>query len=304
MQKILITGSNGLLGQSICSQLPHYTFVDWCATSKSPNQLPLPPTVQFFQADLTEKNHVEALLAKLQPTIVIHTAALTQPDACETDKFNATVQNVITTANLATTCAAQGSLLVYLSTDFVFDGKIGNYHEQATPNPVNFYGHTKWEGEKVLANCVGLRYATVRTCLVYGIHPYLSRPNIVSWVCNNLRQNKAIRVVNDQFRTPTWVDDLAWACLQLATKELEGIWHIGGEGEVTPYQMALLVAKKFDLPLHLISPTDAAEFKEIATRPLKTGLDSSKAKQLIGYQPHTFEQGLEKLGNIKQCPEI
>jgi dTDP-4-dehydrorhamnose reductase len=296
--KILITGSNGLLGQALLLQVHKYlllhTATTFFALSKSENKAILPPTTLFLQADLSKKEEVEKIFLAIQPTIVIHAAALTQPDACQTDQQAAIKQNIDATFYVAQACKQYSSFLVYLSTDFIFDGNKGMYVENDEPNPINFYGWTKLEGEKLLAT-MQIAHAIVRTCLVYGTNLNMSRPNIISWVKNNLEQGKPIQVVNDQFRTPTLVADLAWACLEIASKKLAGIWHIAGKDCLTPYQMAMLTADYFRLDQSLISPTNAALFTEIAKRPLKTGFNSSKATQLIGYQPHSFAEGLAKI---------
>ncbi|MDW8288421.1 MAG: sugar nucleotide-binding protein, partial [Flammeovirgaceae bacterium] len=159
------------------------------------------------------------------------------------------------------------------------------------PNPINFYGETKWEAEKIIRNSK-TPWAIVRTCLVYGTNFQLTRSNIVLWVINNLRQRNPIRVVVDQWRTPTLVEDLAEGCLTILKRQAKGIFHLAGKDFLRPYDLAHLTAQIFDLDATLISPTDASQFKEIGKRPLKTGLDISKAKAELDYSPRSVVEGL------------
>jgi dTDP-4-dehydrorhamnose reductase len=294
MQTIFITGSNGLTGQKLLAQAQNLDTTRIIAIAKSENKAKLPPNAIFAQIDLTDKAKLAEIFAKYSPQIVIHTAALTLPDSCEQDKANAYLQNVTVVENLLEVCKKTQSFLLHFSTDFVFDGKKGKYSEDDITNPISYYGFTKAEAEKkIMASLVP--FAIIRTCLVYGKNPHTSRSNIVDWVKNNLEKGNAIRVVNDQFRTPTLVDDLARATWAIALQKHTGIWHISGNEYLTPYQMAIQTANFFGLDASLISATNATEFIEIAKRPLKTGFTIAKAQEILGFMPHTFAEGLAKM---------
>lgn len=308
MKTILITGSNGLTGQKLLLQAKLIPAIKVIAVAKSENKADLANNTSFVQLDLTDKMALQHLFAIHKPDIVIHTAALTLPDSCENDKENAYLQNVTVVENLLEVCKQHQSFFVHLSTDFVFDGEKGNYDENDLPNPISYYGYTKLEAERKILACANIDtyihehahthvidYAIIRTCLVYGKNPYMSRSNIVLWVKNNLEQGKHIKVVNDQFRTPTFVDDLAAAIWTIALQKHRGIWHISGNEYVSPYQMALQVADFLKLDASLISPTHAKEFIEIAKRPLKTGFNIDKAQKIFGFKPHSFLEGLKKM---------
>lgn len=294
METIFITGTNGLLGQKLLAQVSLAWNYQIIAIAKSENQAQLQQNTKFVQLDLTNSQKVKELFEIYQPTAIIHTAALTLPDVCEQDKTTAYLQNVGVVENLVELCKIAGTFLVHLSTDFIFDGRKGLYNETDEPSPVNYYGFTKLVAEKKVLES-GISAAIVRTCLVYGQNPYMSRGNIVTWVKNNLEQKKAIKVVADQFRTPTLVDDLAWACWQIALQKADGIWHVSGNEYLSPYEMAQKVASFYFLDNQLISPTNEKEFVEIAKRPLKTGFDISKAQTLLGFQPTNFLEGLSKM---------
>ncbi len=290
-QKILITGANGLLGQKLVQLLAGEKGYEVIATGRGPARVPFHEKVTYFDMDLTGKGLVFEKIARLAPAWIVHCAAISQPDVCETDKELCILHNITATGHLVEAARQSGSKFLFLSTDFVFDGTKGPYVEDDEPNPVNFYGESKYEAEKLLRQS-DLHYAIVRTVLVYGVAHSLSRSNIVLWVKNKLEKGEAIRVVNDQWRTPTLVEDLAMGYKLIIDREAMGIYHISGTDYLTPYQLALKTAGVFGLDKKLISPTDASEFREIAKRPLKTGFDISKASEDLGYQPHTIDEGL------------
>ena len=210
----------------------------------------------------------------------------------EENKKLCTQINVDATKNLIDVAKDLGAYFLYLSTDFVFDGKTGPYQESDLAMPISHYGKTKLASEELLHKS-GLKYAIVRTVLVYGVAHDPSRSNLVLWVKNSLEEGKSIKVVNDQWRTPTLVEDLANGCLLVAKGRHEGIFHISGEGMMSPHEMALKVADHFDLDKSLISPVDANTFTQSGKRPPKTGFIIEKAKSQLGFQPTSFDDGLK-----------
>ncbi|HRG80224.1 MAG TPA: sugar nucleotide-binding protein, partial [Cyclobacteriaceae bacterium] len=166
----------------------------------------------------------------------------------------------------------------------------------AIAKPVNYYGESKLAGEQAVQKSK-LKWAILRTVLVYGVTPDLSRSNIVLWVKKSLEEGKTINVVNDQWRTPTLAEDLAMGCYLAASKKATGIYHISGEEMMTPFDIANQTAEIFKLDKSLIKPADSSTFKQPAMRPPKTGFIITKAKQDLGYQPHTFQQGLALLAS-------
>jgi dTDP-4-dehydrorhamnose reductase len=164
------------------------------------------------------------------------------------------------------------------------------------PNPVNYYGESKLAAEKAIINST-ISWAILRTVLVFGVTPDMSRSNIVLWVKKSLEEGKTIHVVNDQWRTPTLAEDLAMGCFLAAQKKATGIYHISGEEMITPYEIAKQTAEYFNLDKSLIKLTDSKQFRQPAARPPKTGFIISKAKKELGYQPHTFKEGLAVLAS-------
>ncbi|MBD1398316.1 SDR family oxidoreductase [Pontibacter sp. JH31] len=292
MKRILITGSNGLLGQKLASLLLPRTDVTLLATSRGDNKLAeVFPTLPFASMDVTNREEVEKVVADFQPTHLIHTAAMTNVDQCETDQAGALRLNRDAVAYVVEACEKHNVHLIHLSTDFIFDGENGPYDEEAEANPISFYGETKLMAEEIVkaATC---KWAILRTVLVYGVVNDYGRTNIVLWVRDSLQAGKVIKVVNDQFRTPTLAEDLAMGCWLAVEHDAEGIYNISGKEMYTPYDMALIVADYFQLDKSLIDKADASTFSQTAKRPPRTGFIITKAEKELGYKPHTFLEGI------------
>ncbi|WP_303310377.1 SDR family oxidoreductase [Hymenobacter sp. BT730] len=293
--RILLTGSNGLLGQKLVALLRQQREVELIATSRGTNKLAgLYPEVRFVPLDVTNREQVQQVLAREQPTHLIHTAAMTNVDECELNQKACWLQNVTAVEYLVEACAQLGIHLLHVSTDFIFSGEEGPLAEDALPAPINFYGQSKLAAEKAVQASLG-PWAILRTVLVYGTAHDYGRTNIVLWVRDSLRAGKTIQVVDDQFRTPTLAEDLAQGCWLAAKHNATGIYHISSDELLTPYQMAIRVADYFQLDKSLIQKVDASMFTQPARRPPRTGFIITKARRELGYQPHTFEDGIALL---------
>ena len=288
--KILITGANGLLGYKLVQLLSKQPTIQTIATGRRMIS-DLPANVGFSELDITDSLQTEIIISQLKPDVIINSAAMTQVDQCETDRDACWKANVTGIENLIAACAKTHAHLVHISTDFIFDGSHGPLDEMAIPNPVNFYGESKLAGERALQQS-SISWAILRTVLVYSVTPDMSRSNIVLWVKKSLEDGKVIHVVNDQWRTPTLAEDLAMGCFLAATKKAKGIYNISGEEVMTPYDIAIQTADFFTLNKSLIQATDSSRFKQPAVRPAKTGFIIAKAKIELGYQPHSFKEGL------------
>jgi dTDP-4-dehydrorhamnose reductase len=293
-KKILITGSNGLLGQKLVELLVSKAHIETVATAKGANRLPLNAGYRYIEMDITDPEAVDQVLGTELPNVLIHTAAMTNVDQCEVEKDACWKLNVTATETLVTACAKYQIFLEHVSTDFVFDGTSGPYREEDVPNPVSFYGWSKYAAEKIVISS-DVEWAIARTVLVYGIAHDMSRSNIILWVKKSLEEGKAIKVVTDQFRTPTLAEDLASGCFLIADQKAKGIYHISGKDFLTPYEMALGVADYFKLDASLIFPTDASTFTQPARRPPRTGFKLTKSRNVLGYEPHSFMEGIALL---------
>ena len=289
--KILITGSNGLLGQKLVQKLAGDKNTEVVATARGENRLPFTEGYTYAPLDITDKANVEEVFAQHSPDVVIHTAAMTNVDQCETEKEECWKLNVTATEYLLEAAEKQGSFFVHLSTDFIFDGAAGPYTEEAEANPVSFYGWSKYAAEKLVIHSK-VKWAIARTILVYGIAHDMSRSNIILWVKNSLESGKTINVVNDQWRTPTLAEDLADGCILIASQRAEGIFNISGKDLLNPYQMAVMTADYFGLNKSLINETDGSQFKQTAKRPGRTGFILDKPVKVLGYNPKSFREGI------------
>lgn len=296
--KILVTGANGLLGQKLIGLLQHRHEIQLVATGRGNNRNPL-GSYHYVQMDVTQSDSVSQVFIAQKPDVVIHTAAMTQVDDCEKEKESCWLQNVTAVEYLANACEKHNSFLVHLSTDFVFDGLSGPYAEDDQPNPLSYYAESKLASEQLILKSK-VRAAIARTMLVYGIAHDMSRSNIILWVKKNLEEGKKIRVVNDQWRMPTLAEDLAKGCILLAEKQIDGIFHLSGKDMLTPYDMALQTADFFKLDKTLIEEVDGSIFSQPAKRPAKTGFILDKARNLLGYEPVSFREGIQLLANQLQ----
>ncbi len=292
--RILVTGSNGLLGQKLVELIPTKEE-HLIATAKSKLAIDL-PRGEFHFLDITRLEEVEKVISETKPDVIINTAAMTQVDHCETEREKCWLNNVTAVENLVNTCEKTGVRLIHVSTDFIFDGTHGPLDELEKPNPLSYYGESKLAAEVAIQKSK-TDWAILRTVLVFGITKDMSRSNIVLWVKKSLEEGKTINVVNDQWRTPTLAEDLAMGCYLAAIKKAKGIYNISGYEMMTPYDIAIATTEFFKLDKSLIKQTDSTQFKQPAARPPKTGFIIDKARKELGYNPRSFKEGLKLLSS-------
>jgi dTDP-4-dehydrorhamnose reductase len=184
--------------------------------------------------------------------------------------------------------------LIHLSTDFIFNGTHGPVTEEETPEPLSYYGHSKWKAEQLVMQQAN-SWAVARTVLVYGIVSDMSRSNIVLWAKGALESGKTINVVCDQFRTPTLAEDLASGCALIADKKAQGIFNISGRDYMSVFDLVYKVATYWKLDKSLLNMSTSEGIKQPAKRPPITGFILDKAIKELGYKPHSFEEGLAVL---------
>ena len=300
-QKILITGSNGLLGQKLVYKLKSNTDIHCIATARGENRLVDKSGYEYCPMDITNLEDVKSVFSIYLPDVIINTAAMTNVDACETDKVGALLLNttsvqfqVSVLEELKKENPGYNPHFIHLSTDFIFDGTHGPIDETEKPNPLSYYAETKLQAENIV-QASSLDWAIARTVLVYGIVDNMSRSNIVLWVKQNLEQGKTINVVDDQFRTPTLAEDLADGCILIAEKRATGIYNISGKDFLSILEIAHLVADYYQLDKSLIKPSKSEDIKQPAKRPPITGFIIDKAKRDLGYNPHSFTEGIKFL---------
>ena len=293
MIKIVITGSNGLLGQSLLNLLlqekEKYEVIGF---SKGKNRSGREDFL-YVSIDITDEVLLKSKIRKINPDVIINTAAMTQVDDCESNKELCDVLNVDVVKWLKELSEDLKIHLIHLSTDFIFDGKKGYYKETDIPNPLSYYGLSKLKSEEVLTNS-SIDYTILRTILVYGKVFDMSRSNIVLWVRKMLLDGKEITIVDDQYRMPTYVEDLAMACKISIDKKATGIFNISSNELLSVYEIAQQIADAFQLDKKLIKPISTSTLNQTAPRPAKTGFDLTKTNSALGFYPKSFKEDLER----------
>ncbi|MGB0175668.1 MAG: SDR family oxidoreductase [Owenweeksia sp.] len=290
--KILVTGSNGLLGQKLVHKLKADPGSELIATARSENRLKDQDGYVYASMDITSSDEVMEVIKKYAPEVVINTAAMTNVDACELEPEKCDQLNIEAVKYLIEACKAVGAHLVHLSTDFIFNGNDGPYDEDAVPDPLSHYGRSKLTAEKLVSESP-ISWSILRTVLVYGVAEEMSRSNIVLWAKGALEKEQQINVVDDQFRTPTLAEDLADGCILAARKKAQGVYNISGKDQMSILDLVWKVADFWNLNKSVITAVKSTTLSQPAERPPKTGFILDKAIKELGYAPHTFEEGLK-----------
>lgn len=290
---ILVTGANGFLGQHLVKYLsaPEYNVT---ATSRGVCRIPQGIPHNYFSIELTDAEAVTNLGTAVNPQVIIHTAAISKPDECEKNKDFCLQNNVEATRHLLQafdSITEPGKLFIYLSTDFVF-GENGPHKEDDGKEPLNFYGESKLMAEELVIKS-GLPYAIVRPVFIYGPVWQGLRHSFLHWVKNNLEQGKQIKVVSDQLRTPTYVNDICTGIECIIKQRNTGIYHLAGKDVLSPYEMAITTAEVLGLDGALIESVTSETFPEPVLRAKRSGLKIDKAQRELGYEPVSFAEGVE-----------
>lgn len=291
MKTVLVTGSNGLLGQKITEKILKEGGVNLIATSKGENRYPVKEGYVYMDMDILDPGNVREVIKNYMPDAIIHTAAMTNVDTCEDQKQLAYQLNVAAVATLIQICEGLDIQLVHLSTDFIFDGEDGPYNEEAEPNPLSYYGETKLMAEELIRKS-SCKWVILRTIIVYGIVSDMSRSNIVLWAKGALEKGNVINVVNDQWRMPTLAEDLADICLLAVEHDAQGVYNASGKDMMSISELVAKVADFWNLDKSLINEISAATLNQTAKRPKRTGFILDKSMTELNYQPHSFEEGL------------
>ena len=291
-KKVLVTGSNGLLGQKIIYSLIERKDIDLLATSKGLNRLITKSGYRYVDLDITKNEEVKKVFENENPDAVINCAAMTNVDYCEENQDSCWEINVKAVENLAKSCEVSKSHLLHLSTDFVFDGKSGPYNENDKPNPLHFYAKSKLKSEEIVKKIM-TNWTIARTIIIYGITDNMSRSNIVLWAKKEIENGNTINVVNDQLRSPTLAEDLAKGCISIIDKSAFGLYHLSGPKTYSILDLVHKVADFYNLDKSLILPVTSASLNQPATRPLSTGFDITKAKKDLDFNPVDFLEGIK-----------
>jgi len=291
-KKILITGANGLLGQKTTELFRHETSHEVILTDLHENAFES-RSFDYFPMDITKKEEVKEAVKKYLPDIIINTAAYTNVDGCETDRETSWKVNVDAVKNFIIASRINSSKIIHISTDYVFDGKSGNYSESSKPNPLSYYGKSKLASENALITS-GIDFAIIRTMIIYGTGKNL-RPNFAVWLINMLSEKNRVTIVDDQFGMPTMVDDLGWSLVKLVELDRSGIYHICGSEYCSRYEFAVKLAGVFGLNENLIMPIKTSDLNQAAARPMNSSFILLKAETDLGIKPLNVTEGLNLL---------
>jgi dTDP-4-dehydrorhamnose reductase len=289
VKTVLITGANGLLGQKLVKDFhPHYKVIAWDLHPQSYLSL---PNLCYESLNITDRRQLGFQMSFYHPEIVINAAAYTDVDGCEIQKDEAWAVNVGGVKNLVNLCKKEKIKFIHLSTDYIFNGKNGPYSEDDPPDPVNFYGETKLESEKIIKDS-GIDFLIIRTNVLYGFGKSV-KPDFFLSLLDKLSKNEKIKIVTDQFNNPTLVDNLSLCILEMVKKDVFGVYHIAGSEYLSRYEFAVKVAESFNLDKNNILPTKTEDLQQKATRPFKGGLKTDRAQKILGTGFLSVDAGLD-----------
>lgn len=287
--KLLITGASGLYGSKLAQMTVRKHYEVYSAHSQHQALYGTP-----IKLDITDKKNVESAFRKTKPEVVVHAASLTDVDKCELNKELAWKVNVEGTNNIASATETSNAFLLYISTDYVFNGEKGGYSETDTPSPINYYGLTKLKAEENVKN-IANEYCIARPSVIYGANPASGKTNFALWLLNKLKNGEPARIVTDQWNSPTLNTSLAEMTLEIIERKLTGIYHLSGATRISRFDFAKQLAKTFSLDQSLVTPITSAEFPQPAKRPRDSSLDTAKAQQKLRNRPLQISQALERM---------
>ncbi len=288
--KVLVTGSNGLLGQKLCALAPSQAEV-FGVDLHSPSRIL--PQAAFAAIDLGDREAIVEFTTNVKPAWIINAAGYTNVDGAETERDLCWRANVTAVENLIVAARKAKAKIVQLSTDYIFDGERGPYDEEAVPNPLGFYGRSKLAAENAL-HLSRIEFAVVRTMILYGKANGV-RPNFVSWVIEKLRHSEEIKAVTDQLGNTTLADELAIGIWKIVESTALGTYHLAGREIVNRFSFAQKIAEVFGLDSGLIKPATTPELRQAAPRPMNSGLIIDKARRDLRVEFSDVEGGLLKL---------
>jgi dTDP-4-dehydrorhamnose reductase len=281
--KVLVTGSAGLVGRQVVKDLSNSHQVFSCYNESKPEY------GDSVKMDLKNHEMISSVLTEKKPEIVIHLGAMTGVDLCEKERTSASEINTKATEIIAKECSKLNSFLVYVSTDYVFDGNLGMYKEDNVTNPLGFYGESKLEGEKVVQN-FSTNWCIARTSTPFGLHP--TKKSFPMWVIENLQKQKQIDILIDQFTSPTYIPNLSRMLIEISERRITGVIHAAGASKISRYQMASMVSDKLNLDGTLLKQISINKMKWVARRPKDSSLDVSRASSILNEKPQKIDQSL------------
>ncbi len=286
--KLLITGGSGLYGSKLAKAALAKKIEVYSADIQN-----LSEYGKFVKLDITNKEAVEEAFGAIEPDVVVHAASLTDVDKCELNKELAWKINVDGTKNILEGTRKINSFLVYISSDYVFSGEKGFYVESDAANPINYYGITKLSAEKLIQ--AQEEFLIARPSVIYGSTPAAGKVNFALWLVETLRKGEKVKIIKDQWNSPTLNTNLAEMTLEAIDRKLIGVYHLCGASRVSRLEFAQKIAETFGLDKALIESVCSSQFSWPAKRPEDSSLDTSKAQRTLNCKPLRIAEALEQL---------
>jgi dTDP-4-dehydrorhamnose reductase len=286
--KLLITGAGGLYGSKL-AQLALERGFEVYSSDLSVQSV----YGKSVKLDVSVKAEVDAVFRTVKPDVVVHAATLTDVDKCELNKHLAWAVNVDGTKNIREASEREEAFLVYISTDYVFSGEKAPYVESDAADPINYYGLTKLVAEEIVQTLP--EFLIARPSVIYGATPAAGKVNFALWLIETLQKGERIKIVKDQWNTPTLNTNLAEMTLEAIERHLTGLYHLSGATRVSRYEFALKIAETFELDKTLIDKVASSQFTWPAKRPVDSSLDTSLAQRTLQCKPLALDKALERL---------
>ena len=287
--KILVTGSAGLVGTQIVRDLVNNNIQVYSCYNQTKPELGI-----ITHLDLTKEEDIVNVMNHVKPDIIIHLGAMTDVELCETEKELASKINTNATEILALESEKQNAFFVYMSTDYVFDGKAGMKKEEDEPNPINFYGKSKLDGEKVFKK-ITTPNIIVRTSTPFGMHS--KKISFPIWIKKNLELKKEMSVLIDQYTSPSYIPNISKMIIEIVERKITGIIHLAGDTKISRYDFAIHIAKAINMNQQFLKPTKMMQMNWKAQRPIDSSLDVTKAKKILEHKPEKIEKSLKLFFN-------
>ncbi len=289
---ILVTGSNGLLGQAVSKMFIRETDHDIMLTSAEDGSY-VKDIHEYHTLDITRKDDVKKIASEFIPDVIVNCAAFTNVDLCETERELSWKINVDGVKNLIIAARKYNSRVIHFSTDYVFDGKNGPYSEEDVPNPISFYGREKLASENALKTS-DVNHTIIRTLVLYGTGEKV-KSNFVLWMIDKLKNNEPVNIVTDQISNVTMIEDLALGTMRIVDRGCSGIYNIAGNDILSRYDFAMKVCEVFGYDKGLVRPITSELLNQPAPRPMKSGLTTYKAEAELGFRTMDSLEGLQLL---------